>query len=107
MLRIDAHNHFWNYDPVVHDWIDDDMQAIRRNFLPADFESVLRENGFDGSIAVQADQSEGETDFLLGLAESNDFIKGVVGWADLRSENIDERLEYYHAFSKLKGFRHV
>ena len=58
-------------------------------------------------MAVQADQTLEETDFLLDLASSNDFIKGVVGWADLRSENIENTLASYQDQDKLKGFRHV
>jgi L-fuconolactonase len=58
-------------------------------------------------MAVQADQSEDETLFLLEHASANDFIKGVVGWIDLRAENVEERLEYFSGFYKLKGFRHV
>jgi len=56
---------------------------------------------------VQADQSEAETAFLLGNASDHDFIKGVVGWVDLRSPGIEDRLDYYSQFEKLKGFRHV
>jgi len=56
---------------------------------------------------VQADQSEAETAFLLGNASDHDFIKGVVGWVDLRSPGIEDRLDYYSQFKKLKGFRHV
>ncbi|MDY7396784.1 amidohydrolase family protein, partial [Aureibaculum sp. 2210JD6-5] len=58
-------------------------------------------------VAVQADQTLRETDFLLELGNENDFIKGVVGWADLRAENIDEVLQKYGQQEKLKGFRHI
>ncbi|MDY7396982.1 amidohydrolase family protein, partial [Aureibaculum sp. 2210JD6-5] len=58
-------------------------------------------------VAVQADQTLRETDFLLELGNENDFIKGVVGWADLRAENIDEILQKYSQHPKLKGFRHI
>lgn len=107
MLQIDSHQHFWKYDPVEHDWIDDSMQLIRRDFLPADLEPVLKANGFDGCITVQSSQSEHENEFQLSNAEAHDFIKGVVGWVDMRAENVEERLAYYKQFKKLKGFRHV
>ncbi|RYZ45125.1 MAG: amidohydrolase, partial [Chitinophagaceae bacterium] len=68
---------------------------------------LLEKNGVEACIAVQADQSEAETRFLLQLANENNFIKGVVGWVDLQSPNIQERLEYFSQFQKLKGFRHV
>lgn len=106
-MVIDSHQHFWKYEPIKHSWIDDSMAAIRKDFLPADLQKVYAENDIDGCIAVQADQTLEETDFLLKLAEENDFIKGVVGWVDLRAENIDEVLKSYSKFKKLKGFRHV
>ncbi|HEY8954355.1 amidohydrolase family protein [Chitinophaga sp.] len=104
-MVIDAHQHFWQYDPVRDAWIDESMQVIRRDFYPEDLAPVLAENGVHGCIAVQADQSADETAFLLALADQHDFIKGVVGWADLRAANISEQLEQYAVHPKLKGFR--
>ncbi|MDR6194108.1 amidohydrolase [Siphonobacter sp. SORGH_AS_0500] len=106
-MKIDSHQHFWVFDPVRDAWITSDMEPIRRNFLPNDLQPVLQQNNIDGCVAVQASQSEIETDFLIQLAEQNDFIKGVVGWVDLRSELVSERLEYFRQFPKLKGFRHI
>ena len=40
-MRIDAHQHFWNYNAEQHGWIDESMQAIRRDFLPAGFAPIL------------------------------------------------------------------
>jgi L-fuconolactonase len=107
MPRIDGHQHFWKFDPVRDSWINDDMAAIQKDFWPQDFAPVLRQNGFDGSVLVQSDQSEAENEFQLNNAIHNDFIKGVVGWVDLQSPSVEERLHYYSHFSKMKGFRHV
>ena len=106
-MKIDSHQHFWKYAASRDTWITDDMKVIQRDFLPDDLKPLLDANNFDGCIAVQADQSEDETNFLLELAEQNDFIKGVVGWIDLRSENLGQRLDHYSQFEKLKGFRHI
>ena len=106
-MKIDSHQHFWNFHPVKDAWISDDMKVIQQDFMPADLLPLLHKNDIDGCIAVQADQSEVETHFLLQLAEENDFIKGVVGWVDFKSENIGERLHYFSQFEKLKGFRHI
>ena len=106
-MKIDSHQHFWNYHPVKDAWISDDMKVIQQDFMPADLLPILQENIIDGCIAVQADQSEEETHFLLQLAQDNNFIKGVVGWVDFRSENIDDRLQYFSKFDQLKGFRHI
>lgn len=106
-MKIDAHQHFWQYNPIQHEWIDDGMAVIRKDFLPTDLRPLLLENNIDGCIAVQADQTEVETKFLIDLANENNFIKGVVGWVDLQSENIVEQLAYYKQFNIVKGFRHV
>jgi L-fuconolactonase len=104
---IDAHQHFWKYDPLRHAWINNEMSTIRRDFLPEHLAPILKNNHVAGCVAVQADQSSAETEFLLELAREHDFIKGVVGWIDLKAHDVDEQLKYYAAFEKLKGFRHV
>jgi L-fuconolactonase len=106
-MRIDSHQHFWKYHPVKDAWITDDMKVIQRDFLPADLLPLLQQNNVDGCVAVQADQSETETDFLLQLAQENDWIKGVVGWTDLRAPNLEEKLQHYAQYKKIKGFRHI
>lgn len=107
MLNIDAHQHFWIFDAERDSWINDDMAVIRRDFMPPELEFTLRQNGMEGCIAVQADQSEEQNAFLLHLTEGNDFIKGIVGWVDLQADNIEERLEHYSHTKLMKGFRHV
>ncbi len=106
-MKIDAHQHFWNFDPVRDAWITDDMKVIQKDFLPTALEPTLTNSGLNGCVAVQADQSEDETLFLLDLAEQHEFILGVVGWIDLRKENIQSRLGAFARYKKLKGFRHV
>ena len=106
-MKIDSHQHFWIYDPVKQAWIDTSMQEIAKDFLPEDLNSLLDQTKVDGCVAVQADQSEDETQFLLDLAKKNPFIKGVVGWVDLKSNNLNERLEYFSKNSLFKGVRHI
>ena len=106
-MRIDSHQHFWKFNPVRHEWIDSSMQNIAKDFLPKDLKPLLETNLMDGCIAVQADQSETETEFLLGLAEENSFIKGVVGWVDLSAEDLSQRLEVFSKNTLFKGVRHI
>ena len=106
-MVIDSHQHFWKYDPVTYSWIDDSMKVLQRDFLPSDLGPILQENGVDCCVAVQADQSERETEFLLELARENQFIKGVVGWVDLKAEGVSKRLAHYSQNEKLKGVRHI
>ncbi|MEG9326940.1 amidohydrolase family protein [Salinimicrobium catena] len=103
-MMIDSHQHFWQYDPEKYSWV---VEDLRRDFSPEDLQPLLQENGFEGSILVQADQSEEETVKLLELANSQFFIKGVVGWIDLTAENVEERLELYSRDPAFKGVRHT
>lgn len=104
---LDAHQHFWHYHPSTHGWINDEMAAIRQDFLPEHLLPVYQQNNVAGCVAVQADQTLAETHFLLQLAQENEFIKGVVGWIDLQAENIEATVEQLQSYSKLKGFRHI
>lgn len=104
---IDAHVHFWQYEPIKDAWIADHMATIKRDFVPLDLETELKLNGVKGCVAVQADQSENETQFLLAYAEQYPFIKGVVGWIDFRSKHLPERLAFFAEFNKIKGWRHI
>lgn len=106
-MIIDSHQHFWHYDAARDSWITEEMNVLKRDFLPADLQQEFATNGVEGCIAVQAAQSEEETLFLLDLAEKYPFVKGVVGWCDLRDSNLPARLEYFSQFEKLCGFRHV
>ncbi len=106
-MKIDSHQHFWRYDAVRDAWITDSMAVLRRDFLPEHLVAELAANAIDASIAVQVDQSENETMFLLDLAEKNKRIAGVVGWVDLQSPRVAERLEHFSHSSKLRGFRHI
>jgi L-fuconolactonase len=107
MMKIDAHQHFWQFDPVRDSWITGEMKTIQRDFLPVDLKPVLERNDMDGCITVQAAQSEEENAFLLTHADAHNFIKGVVGWVDLQAPDVEERLEHYRSYKKMKGFRHV
>jgi L-fuconolactonase len=106
-MRLDAHQHFWRYLPARDTWITDEMSVLKKDFLPGQLAPELLANQFQGSIAVQADQSEAETFFLLDLASNTESIRGVVGWADLCAPNVSERLEVFSHDPKLCGFRHI
>jgi L-fuconolactonase len=106
-MRIDAHQHFWQYNPVDYSWIDDSMAAIRKDFFPGDLAPLLHRHGFDGCVLVQSEQTEKSNDFLLKMAAKNTFIKGVVAWTDFTAADIREKLALLQQQSAIKGFRHI
>jgi len=106
-MLIDAHQHFWDYSVAEYPWIGAGMERLARDFLPADLVAVASGQGVKGSVAVQARQSLAETRWLLGLADESPFIKGVVGWVDLRSGRVAEELADFSGHEKFVGVRHV
>lgn len=105
-MRLDSHQHFWKFNPAEYGWMKPDW-PIRRDFLPADLAPLLRQHGFDGSIAVQARQTIEESRRLLALANESPIIKGVVGWVDLRSDRVEEQLAELAPHPRFVGVRHV
>jgi L-fuconolactonase len=106
-MRIDAHQHFWRYAPVEYPWIGAGMERIARDFLPGDLADVARPHGIGGSVAVQARQSLVETRWLLELAAADPFVRGVVGWVDLRDPDVAATLEPLSRRERFVGVRHV
>jgi L-fuconolactonase len=104
---IDAHHHLWRYTPTEYGWIDEEMAALRRDFLPRDLIEAMATAGIDGTIAVQARQTLEETRWLLDLADDCQAIRGVVGWAPIAGEDFPACMEEFDGREKLKGLRHV
>ena len=104
---IDAHHHFWNFDPIRDTWITEEMQVLRTDYLPAHLETVYKRKGISGSVLVQTNASEKDNIFLLEQAKQNPYIQGVVGWIDLHDEGLEKKLADYQQYSLMKGFRHL
>ncbi len=83
------------------------MEVLAQDRLPADLNPLLEANGIEGTVAVQARQVVEETEALLAMAEEYDFIRGVVGWVDLISPDVEAQLEQFKDRTKLVGVRHV
>ena len=107
LMLIDAHHHLWQYTPQEYGWISDSMSVLKRDFLPPDLQREIKSVGFDGVVSVQARQSLRETQWLLELAEKNNFIKGVVGWVPLISMDLACELGKLMERPKLRAVRHV
>ena len=106
-MKIDTHQHFWKYSKEQYPWIGEGMEVLAQDRLPADLNPLLNANGIEGTVAVQARQVVEETEALLAMAEEYDFIRGVVGWVDLISPDVEAQLERFKDRTKLVGVRHV
>ncbi|MDR6787745.1 L-fuconolactonase [Sphingomonas sp. BE138] len=103
--RIDAHHHLWRYDRDAFGWIAAGS-LIARDFDTDALAAALASRDISGAIAVQARQVPEETRFLLAAAARCPQILGVVGWIDLRCDDIVAQLAA-DAAPLLVGYRHV
>jgi L-fuconolactonase len=106
-VHIDSHQHFWRYSPAEYSWIGAGMERIARDCLPVDLAAAARPEGVVGSVAVQARQSLEESRWLLEFAATDPFVRGVVGWVDLRSASVGDDLARLSTQDKFVGVRHV
>ncbi len=106
-MILDTHHHLWEFSEKEYGWMDESMSVLKRDYLPSELEKEISKAGVTGTVVVQARQSVEETRWLLTLAEKNPFIKGVVGWIDLRSSDMAHQLEEFAHNPKLVGVRHV
>ncbi|KWI28262.1 amidohydrolase family protein [Burkholderia stagnalis] len=104
-MRIDSHQHFWRYRADDYPWIGAGMDVLARDRLPHELRPLLQAHALDASIAVQARAGRDETAFLLDLARDDARIAAVVGWEDLRSPQLAQRIAEWGS-PKLRGFRH-
>ena len=106
-MKIDSHQHFWVYESEQYPWMTDELSVIRSDHLPQHLQVEFDRWGIDGSVAVQARQSLDESRWLLKLADESSIVKGVVGWVDLRSEQVEDQLAEFASHPKFVGVRHV
>lgn len=106
-LVLDSHQHFWDLKRFEYSWMTPQLQVLRRNFIPEDLTPLLSAAGVDKTMVVQAHQSLAEAYWLLELAAANDFIAGVVAWAELTSPSLGNDLDGLQRHPKFKGVRHL
>ncbi len=102
---IDAHQHFWRIGEHECTWPTADLTRIHRDFMPEDLAPLAQAAGVSGSVLVQSQANDADTNFLLRLADKSNLIKAVVGWVDLSSSNAVERIQFLAQHPKLRGLR--
>ena len=108
-MIVDAHHHLWDPARADYAFLTDDLAAIRRAFTPADLAPLLDAAGIDATIVVQTRSSLEETEELLATAAATPFIRGVVGWVDLRDPAVGDTIDGLRSGpggDRLVGIRH-
>jgi L-fuconolactonase len=106
-MIIDSHQHFWQVGRFDYPWMSSDLGVLYQDYLPPALEPILKANGIEKTVLVQASNSIAESNWLLDLAEQYPFIAGVVGWVDLMSPEVADQIERLARRSKFKGVRHL
>ncbi len=105
MRIFDSHQHFWRLDAPGHAWPDADWPAIHRDFLPDDLRAAACGVDLVGTVLVQSQPDDRDTDWILALAAHDPLIEGVVGWVDLGDPGALARIAALATHPKLKGLR--
>jgi L-fuconolactonase len=104
---VDSHQHFWDLQKFSYPWMSDEMQVLKRNYLPADLQPLLDQAGVDCSVVVQAQHNLDESRWVLDMAADNARIAGHVGWLDLCSPDLEQQIAEFKPQAKFVGVRHV
>lgn len=108
-MIVDAHHHFWDPATADYPWLTDELAPIRRAFGPDDLAPLVVAAGIDATVLVQTRSSVEETEAFLAIADRSPFVRGVVGWVDLRDPAVDEtiaRLRAGPGGDRLVAIRH-
>ena len=106
-MKIDAHHHFWTYNADEFGWLGGPMDALRRDFGPADLKPTLDASGIDSVVSVESRQKEIETEALLAYADAHAWIAGVVGYVTLERDDVTAAFERFISRPKFRGVRKV
>jgi L-fuconolactonase len=102
---IDAHHHVWRIGENGCAWPTADLAAIHRDFDLEDFRALAAPLGVTGSVLVQSQPCDADTNWLLDIAAGEPLVLGVIGWADLAAPGAPDRIAALAARPKLKGLR--
>jgi L-fuconolactonase len=102
---IDAHQHVWQLGRNGCVWPTAAERPIFRDYGLADFRAEALTRGVTRTVLVQSQPDARDTEWLLGLAEAEDMVAGVVGWAGLGAPDAPARIAALAARQKLKALR--
>jgi L-fuconolactonase len=107
MRRIDCHMHHWTL-AMERDyglWMSPELKVLYGDYGRRDAQPLMAQKGVDGAVLISAANSIRETAYLMGVADSQDYVRGVVAWIDMLAPDAADEICYWSRFRKLKGFR--
>ncbi len=104
-LQVDAHQHFWHPARGDYFWMPPDHPMLTKPYGPADLKPMLERHGIARTVMVQAADTVNETEYMLGVADTTDFVAAVVGWVDFEKPGDRAQLVRLAAHPKFRGVR--
>lgn len=105
MRVLDAHQHFWKIGGPGQSWPDAEWPAIHRDFLPDDLRDAAQGLELVGSVLVQSQPDDRDTDWMFEAAGLDPLVKAIVGWVDFERPDAPARIAELAARPKLRGLR--
>lgn len=106
---VDTHIHIWNFERAEYSWLKEDTSILNRNFHLEELEEGRKKAGVTDGVLVQAANNFEDTDWMIEVAEKNEWVKGVVGWLPLMKPKETAKalgVKYYQQ-KYFKGVRHL
>ena len=82
-MIIDAHQHVWQLGRSAYEWLTPELAPLNRSIGMDEALPELRAAGVAGTVLVQADDTDSDTDAMVDAAARYAEVVGVVGWLAL------------------------
>lgn len=117
MQKIDPHHHLWDLLSQMYSWLTapvennflGNYQNIQKNYLLADYLRDCANQQIVKSVHIQAGynraHSVDETKWLQGIADQHGFPHGIVAYANLAAENVEDILRAHRQYPNMRGIR--
>lgn len=102
---LDSHQHFWRIDAPERQWPDAAWPRLYRDFLPPDLAAETADLALTGTVLVQSQPDDRDTDWLLNLAAKDPTVLGVVAWVALDAPEATSRIAELAQHPKCVGLR--
>lgn len=106
---IDTHIHVWNFQRAEYAWLEGNTTILNRSYDIDELDHERQSAGITAGVLVQAANNFEDTDWMIEVAQKNNWINGVVGWLPLMDPGATEKsLQHKYAGQQyLKGVRHL
>jgi len=106
---IDTHIHCWNFSHAEYQWLNNDSSILNRTYNIDEIEEERISAGITHGVLVRAANNFEDTEWMLEVAEKNDWITAVVGWLPLMNTYLSAKVlnEKYSLNKYFIGVRHL